>query len=205
MKTVVIVTPFADITLIQKYHDFPSIAVESGFLKLISLGIKPIKVIGDFDSSSLESIKNKTDDQNLIVLPTHKDFSDTEEAIILAKKMGYDNIILLASLGGRYDHAHSLLLCLKKYYSLSITLEDLNNRIHYLKKGSFKIEKEPYPYFGIFGFPKAVITLKGVAYPLTRKKIKFDETLVISNEVNSENALVKVIRGQVLLIESKDQ
>ncbi len=204
MKRVIIVTAFSSEQLIDQYRHYPFIAVEGGVEKLTKKGIVPFKVIGDFDSYDLLNVYQVVKKDQVTILSSNKDYSDTEMAIILAQKLNFDEVIILNDFNGRFDHVYSLVLCLKKYYPLKVFLEDDHNRLRYWPNGEYRLKKGNYRYFGIFAFPKANITLASVAYPLKEREINFDETLVLSNEIEGEWASIIVESGGVLLIESRD-
>ena len=64
------------------------------------------------------------------------------------EKLGFDEMVILASLKGRYDVTHNLLLLTKKYPNCKVSIEDDTSMVTYLKKGSHLIQKQDYKYMG---------------------------------------------------------
>lgn len=205
MSKVIIVTPSASVNLIRLYHSYPMIGVEKGSELLIKEKMKPLFVVGDFDSYPLDRLKNKIDESKIIKLNTDKDESDVEKALMIAiERYGYDDVIILSSLYGRYDHSHALLLLLKKYHKIHLQIEDDNNRLLYFEKGNHVVMQDDFPYVGLFGFPSAVVSMENTKYPVHKMKLNFCEVKAISNVMLVKATLFTVHKGSVLLVLSKD-
>lgn len=87
----------------SKPNDF-IIAADSGFENCLNFQEKPNLLIGDFDSINKELIP-AIKDFEVREWPKDKDFTDTELALIEAKKYQKDSfIILVGGDGGRLDH-----------------------------------------------------------------------------------------------------
>ena len=206
MNRVVIVTSYASDELILHYKDSILIGVEKGIKNILKLGLFPSFSVSDFDTLNYEDIKDKIDSNNIKILPSEKDYSDTEESIILSKeKYNPDEIVILCSLEKRYDHSHSLLLLLKKYSEYNIKLVDDYNLIKVYEKGTYILSNYNYSYLGIFGFPKGKVSLKGVKYEVCDYELDFIETKAISNEFSDLEARLDVSKGSILLVLSKDK
>lgn len=65
------------------------VAADSGYQKCRRLGAEPDIVVGDFDSSPVPDHTKE-----LIVMPAHKDDTDTLAAIKIAMERGYTHLIL---------------------------------------------------------------------------------------------------------------
>lgn len=201
MDKVIIVTSFTSEKMILKYKDYPLIGVEKGIKKILDLNLKPVFAISDFDTFSLDEITNI--DFEIEKLPSEKDYSDTEYALIRARELYKDvEIVILGSLSKRYDHSHALLLLLKKYSN--VVLEDENNAIYCFEKGDYGLFKEDYSYLGIFGFPSCKVSLEGVYYKVENLELSFVETKAISNSFINDYVDVHVLKGTLLLVLSKD-
>ncbi|MCL1787620.1 MAG: thiamine diphosphokinase [Defluviitaleaceae bacterium] len=77
------------------------IAADGGLHHLAGQGIAPDLVIGDFDSA-----KEKPAGGHVITLDTHKDFTDTFEAIKAGINLGYNVFYIYCGTGGRFDHTY---------------------------------------------------------------------------------------------------
>lgn len=204
MKKVVLVTSLASKKSIMKYQNLPLIGIERG-IELIAKCNLPIALgIGDFDTLDYELVSKYLKPNQIVRLKKEKDLSDTEAAVIHMQKLGFDEIVILASLAKRYDHSHALLLLTNKFYKCKIYIEDDNNFVTYLAKGSHLIQRQDYNYIGFFGFPKAVVSLDNSKYPMKKMKLDFTTTKAISNELLERVVSLEVHKGGVLVVQSKD-
>lgn len=204
MKKVVLVTSLASKKSILKYQNLPLIGIERG-IELIAKCNLPIALgIGDFDTLDYELVSKYLKPNQIVRLKKEKDLSDTEAAVIHMQKLGFDEIVILASLAKRYDHSHALLLLTNKFSKCKIYIEDENNFVTYLAKGSHLIQRQDYKYIGFFGFPKAVVSLDNSKYPMKKMKLDFTTTKAISNELLERVVSLEVHKGGVLVVQSKD-
>ena len=204
MKKVIIVTPFASKTSILKYSKIPLIGIENG-IELISKCNLPVALgIGDFDTLDYQTALKYLKPNQIVRLDPHKYMTDTEAAVSYMQKLGFDEMIILSSLKERYDITHQLLLLTKKYPNCKITIEDENNSVTYLKKGSHVIQKQDFKYVGLFGFPEAVISVDNSQYKSKKMKVSFTDTKSISNSVLDRVIEMEVYKGGVLLVLSKE-
>lgn len=204
MKKVVLVTSLASKKSIMKYQNLPLIGIERG-IELIAKCNLPIALgIGDFDTLDYELVSKYLKPNQIVRLKKEKDLSDTEAAVIHMQKLGFDEIVILASLAKRYDHSHALLLLTNKFSKCKIYIEDDNNFVTYLAKGSHLIQRQDYKYIGFFGFPKAVVSLDNSKYPMKKMKLDFTTTKAISNELLERVVSLEVHKGGVLVVQSKD-
>ena len=188
----------------MKYQNLPLIGIERG-IELIAKCNLPIALgIGDFDTLDYELVSKYLKPNQIVRLKKEKDLSDTEAAVIHMQKLGFDEIVILASLAKRYDHSHALLLLTNKFSKCKIYIEDDNNFVTYLAKGSHLIQRQDYNYIGFFGFPKAVVSLDNSKYPMKKMKLDFTTTKAISNELLERVVSLEVHKGGVLVVQSKD-
>jgi thiamine pyrophosphokinase len=175
------------------------IGADNGLIHLLNQNIKPIFVIGDFDS-----LKNQQllDGLNIKKYPAIKDDTDTELAIKEAIQKGYNEIDLYGVTGKRIDHFMAVLCLLKKYSHINITIYDEYNKIYLLKKGIHDIYKDDYKYLSLFSYKPTFITLKDCHYPLSSYLLESDNPLCVSNQINKEKAYIE-ISEDILIIQSK--
>ncbi|MDF9867073.1 thiamine pyrophosphokinase [Bacilli bacterium PM5-3] len=164
------------------------IGVDSGAKYLIDKNL-PIKtVIGDFDSIDDISYQKLIDkDIELIKLSPVKNNTDLDIAIQYALKEDYDFINVYGALGNRVDHTLVNLNLLKKYPM--IKLYDDTSIVFVLKKGKHIINKSNYQYYSFFAIKECEITLNDFKYPLDNYCLKMDDTLCISNELESNASI----------------
>ena len=204
MRKVIIVTSTASKNSILKYAKVPLIGVENGIELIYKLNLPIALGIGDFDTLDYQTALQYLKKTQIVRLNKDKEISDTEGAVNYMEKLGFDEMIVLASLKGRYDITHNLLLLTKKYPNCKVSIEDDTSIVTYLKKGSHLIQKQDYRFLGFFGFPEAVISIDNSLYRAKKMKINFTDSKVISNDILDRVVDVEVHSGGVLLIQSKE-
>ena len=188
------------------------IAADSGMNFLYRNRIVPDVVAGDFDSVSRESLAAFAEMKNVEMLRLNpiKDDTDTEFVIREAIRRGAKEITLLGATGTRLDHVfgNMHLLGIGLTHDVKICLVDKYNRIRMIQ-GEMVLEKENQ--FGLYVSFLPIdgsvtgVTLEGFKYPLENATIRSFSSLGISNEIVEDVATVKVEKGVLLMIESRDE
>lgn len=201
MSKVILVAGMSETVPIFKDADY--IGIDYGAVRCMKQQIPMVMAVGDFDSTNeteLEALQSYTDVRKL---PAHKNETDSEEAIACALKLGYDDLILYGSLGGRIDHemANFHLLI---YRDLPITLMDEQNIVKVIKPGTYKVQKL-HTYLSFLALEESCITETGVAYPLQECKLSPADIFPISNEITDAQAMVTLHYGRMLMMQSDDR
>lgn len=176
--------------------------VDHGAICCMHQQIKMKKAIGDFDSITFDELEELKKNTKVIQLPTHKDETDSEAAILIAMEDGYDEIILFGGLGGRIDH-EMVNLHLMLYRDYPLTLMDQNNTVKVLSKGTYEVEKT-HRYLSFLPLEESCITEEGVAYPLDKRKLSLLDIYTTSNEIVNEKARIIIHYGKVLMMQCND-
>lgn len=176
--------------------------VDHGAICCMHQQIKMKKAIGDFDSITFDELEELKKNTKVIQLPTHKDETDSEAAILIAMEDGYDEIILFGGLGGRIDH-EMVNLHLMLYRDYPLTLMDENNTVKVLSKGTYEVEKT-HRYLSFLPLEESCITEEGVAYPLDKRKLSLQDIYTTSNEIVNEKARIIIHYGKVLMMQCND-
>lgn len=183
------------------------ISVDGATNKLFEINMNPDIIVGDFDSircDVLQYYKN-IDAIEFIKLDTKKDFSDTHYAIDIAKQRGYFDISVIGSFGGRWDHSISNLGLIYFFYNqnVNISLIEKFNNIRLCKKGIYNFEKKENYYWSFFPiFEDVEISIRGMKYNLSNKKIKQGDSVGLSNEFIG-SCEIEIKEGSTLVVESK--
>ena len=204
MRKVVIVTHIAAKNTVLKYSNVPLIGVGDGAYVISRCNLPIALGIGNFDTLDYQNVTSILKPNQIVRLNNDESVSEVEGAIDYMQKLGFDEMIILSSLKERYDVTHQLLLLTKKYPNCKITIEDDNNSVTYLKKGSHVIQKQDFKYVGIFGFPEAIISIDNSQYKSKKMKLSFTDTKSVSNSVLDRVIEMEVHKGGVLLVLSKE-
>lgn len=187
------------------------IVCDRGLEALYQLKIIPNHVVGDFDSVSpnvLTFYQNKPQ----VVFHTYnaeKDNTDTDIALKLAIKLKSSKITILGALGKRMDHAIANIHILKDALESEIPCQilDEHNRIYLINK-EMTLEKEKIygKYVSLIPLTSTVegLTLTGFKYPLNNYDLPVGTSLGISNEIIEDRAHIKMEKGILIVIESRD-
>ena len=183
------------------------IAADGGTRHALAAGVLPQVVIGDLDSLD-EADRAQLDrlGVQLIVYPTHKDYTDLELALRHARKQHATEIIIFSALGGRWDQslANLMLLTLPELAQIPTCIVD-----HHL---SIQVIRDRAEITGRAGDTLSLIALKGDAhgvtiegceYPLNEATLPFGSTLGISNVLAQNTAKITVKQGQILALHTR--
>lgn len=207
----------ADFALrLYKENNFERIiAADGGLCAADCAGICPTDIVGDFDTVSKDLLSKYSQRKEIHIrrFQPEKDATDSQIAMELALSIGKDcEITVLGATGTRMDHAlaNIQLLAMPLSAGVSCRIVDENNRICLIKADT-RIEKASQygNYVSLLPFTERVegITLEGFKYPLSghTMDIRTNYTLGISNELVKESGWIRLYRGILILIESKDR
>lgn len=180
------------------------IACDAGYLQAEKLGAVPDLILGDFDSAP------PPQDPAAVVLPTHKDDTDTHYAARLALSRGAERVTMLGALGGaRLEHtlanlATGLFLAQS---GVEVLLADERSELRYLLPGRpltlpDRDAAGPWAYLSVFPFggPLGGVCISGVAYPLHNAHLTPEYPLGVSNEFAAPTAELRCESGAGLVV-----
>ncbi len=211
MKSVLIVAngqknSKAFLTKLIKETDFV-IGVDGGAGVLLQYGLKIDAAVGDFDSID-EILFKKLRESKVPIhkFPADKDSSDTELAVRIALKSGFDKFILTGMLGKRVDHTLfniSVLLLLTKMNKEAAIKEEKEEI--YIVKNSITICTDINDTISVYPITMRakVAETKGLKYGIKNKSLKKASTLTLSNVAISDKVTISVNSGTVLIIREK--
>ena len=189
------------------------IGVDGGLKFCYDHKIVPTRIVGDFDTLSPEILtwyKKNTQIEIREYNPV-KDATDTQIAVELALSLGSDHVTILGGTGTRLDHVLGNIQTLYLPFAKGIDcrIVDAHNRIR-LVSGELhlKMAEQWGKYVSLIPFTTDVegVDLIGFKYPLE----KFNFTVLgtgsrgVSNEIAEEEAVIRIEKGIMILVESKD-
>jgi thiamine pyrophosphokinase len=183
------------------------IAVDGGLRNLRNLYKTPGLLIGDLDSATTAEVEGAAA-QGIEVrrYKPDKDETDLELALLAAVEKGFDEILIIAALGGRLDHTlgNLNLLMLPLLAGVKVTIEDGTEEIFVIRNNA-----------EIIGSPGDVVSLipmqgevKGVEtrelkYPLKHETLHQENGRGISNVMLGVQAGVSIQSGLLLCIHTR--
>ena len=181
-----------EIILKEKYDYI--IGADGGCNHLYKMNIIPNYIIGDLDSINVIFEK----------YPTHKDETDSEICIYLAKKLNATKVDFIGTLGGRIDHTLANIGLMNYVKNMDINPRILTSEEEILIVKNEKItlkgnKGDTVSFISIVGDSKGV-TLEDMEYPLNNAKVGYLSSLGISNVMVKDECIVKVEDGCALII-----
>lgn len=192
-------------------HGQNIIAGDRGLEALYQLKIVPNHIVGDFDSVSPEILEFYKNQSQIIFHTYHpeKDNTDTDIALKLAISLKSSAITIMGALGRRMDHAIANIHILKDALETNIPCQilDEHNRIYLINKEITLEKNRVYgKYISLIPLTSEVkdLTLTGFKYPLDNYDLPIGTSLGVSNEIVENIAQIKMKKGILIVIESKD-
>lgn len=187
------------------------IAVDRGLEILYQLNIVPNHVVGDFDSVSVPILEHYRNNTQVIFhkYNSEKDNTDTDIALKLAISLHSSNITIMGALGKRMDHALSNIHILSDALEAKIPCQivDDYNKIYLVNNNITLNKNKTYgKYISLIPLTSEVegLTLIGFKYPLSNASLVIGKSLGVSNEIIEEVANIKLEKGILIVIESRD-
>lgn len=195
----------AELKKLLKEDDF-IIACDAGYRNCETLGCKPDIIVGDFDSAPCPQNFGK----DIVILPHVKDDTDTEYAAKLAVEKGFDEVLMLGSLGGRRLEHTLANLCTGlglEQRGVRAALQNERSRITYVLPGeSRSYPKTDYFYFSVFPLEGKAegVWERGSYYELTDATLTAGYPLGVSNEYaeGSDCITVSTRTGALVVVET---
>ena len=183
------------------------IAVDGGVKYCFDNKLKIDLAVGDFDSID-EATKDLMVEKNINKreFPADKDMTDFELALSMAVDMDANHITIWGATGSRLDHTMINVQPLKKYHrrGKQIKIVDRTNEIIYANE-SLEIDRNDKFYISIVPTDKkAIFSLRGVKWPLTRHEIEYGSSFTISNEIVEDKAKIDIEKGDIFIFLSRD-
>ncbi len=176
------------------------IAADGGLDNALSAGIIPDIAAGDFDSAKA----NVPSGVECVRVKPEKDDTDTILAADIASERGCKELRFFCALGGRYDHSFANIQMLYGLHRRGITARIYGNKaVLYFLSDRAVIERYK-GYLSVFSYTgNAVVSLRGVKYPLERGELNSGYPLGVSNEITADSAEITVHSGTVLIVEQR--
>jgi len=180
------------------------LCADGGTRHALALNLMPDLVIGDMDS--LDSAVWKTlEEKNIPIelFPRDKNETDLELALNKAIEMDSHEIVIVAALGGRTDHAlaNIALLSNTKYAVRNIALDDGIEQLQFCRAQS-EVRGRSGDIVSLipWGDPVHGIRTENLKWKLDNETLHPDKSRGISNEMTADVASIKIESGLLLII-----
>ncbi len=176
------------------------ICADKGLDHALAAGIMPDIVVGDFDSSAAEIPA----ELECIRVSPIKDDTDAILAADTAIERGCTELRFFCAIGGRFDHTFANVQMLEYLHNkvVQAQLYGGSERIRLLHGGETAVLKHFRGFVSVFALTEsAVVSERGMKYPLEQYRIERSFPLGVSNEVEEDSGAVEVHEGTVILTE----
>ena len=202
MSTFALVGPVSPNLTHFSQHDFDEVvAVDGGYQHLVDAGLTCDFCVGDFDSLGYVPA-----DVPQVRLPTHKDQTDTEEALCYCMSKGADEVYVNGTLGGRIDHTLAFLQLLGEFGARGLRVTAIGDDQAIIPlwgegRRQVVVKGEPQGTFSLLALSDVVAGVweEGVEYELEDAQLFNACPLGISNEFLGKPARIALSRGSALL------
>ena len=183
------------------------VAADGGAGTALRWGRAPDVVVGDLDSVEAE-VRQALEAAGVEVerFPREKDQTDTEIALLTAKRRGATSIELLGALGGaRLDHAlaNVFLLALPALRGVPVTLRDEWHSVRLVRGGERQaLSGNAGDLVTLLPLTRTVrgVTTSGLKYALRDGALRMGSSRGVSNELTGKSPTVSVGRGSLLVV-----
>lgn len=202
------VMPQAALILPHLRPDDYYIAVDGGLRHLRNLYKTPGLLIGDLDSATTAEVEGAIA-QGIEVrrYKPDKDETDLELALLAAIEKGFDEILIIAALGGRLDQTlgNLNLLTHPLLTGVKVTIEDGAEEI-FLIRDNAEISGQPGDVVSLIAMRGEVIGVetRDLKYPLKHETLYQEKGRGISNVMLGDQAGVSIESGLLLCVHTRN-
>ncbi len=184
------------------------LCADGGARAALAYGLRPERVIGDFDSLT-ESELDRLAQRGVLLdrHPTHKDETDLELALRYATSTGCEEIVVLGALGGRLDQtvANVMLLAMPQLVGRRVVIASGAEKTFLLRPGApFELRGSAGDVVSLipFGGDATGVRTEGLEYPLREETLSFGPARGVSNVMLGERATVALAGGLLLCVQA---
>jgi thiamine pyrophosphokinase len=205
---VVIFLPGPPVKRSMDTSDHLVIAVDGGLANANAAGTKVDVVIGDMDSVDAELLARYRDSVEIIEFPAGKDETDFELALVHARTLNPENVVIVSGDGGRADHliANASVLAGELTRDYFVTWHT-NDGVYYVCRPD-----QPRTFATKIGDIVSILPLgtdahgvktEGLKWQLANETLHWDHARGMSNVATSEECSIAVTKGTVLIFRDK--
>ncbi len=176
------------------------IACDRGYLHARKMGIRPDRIIGDFDSAPVPE-----NDIPAEIHPVRKDDTDTMLAMKKALELDSEEIIIACAFGGRLDHTYANIQAgaYAAERGAAVRLCGADTDAWIIKDRTLAFSRRAGYSFSVFSITDlSSVSVTGAEYECTELLIRNTFPIGISNEWKSDRISVTGHSGIIMVMES---
>jgi thiamine pyrophosphokinase len=181
------------------------IAADSGLHHAQDLGVPVDIVVGDLDSVDAARLDAEVARGARVERhPAEKDFTDLELALLVARRLEADTVLVVGGGGGRLDHflANALVLASDEWAGMDVSALVGTGRITVVRRRT-TLHGRPGSLLTLLpvGGPARGVRTKALRYPLVAEDLFPTSTRGVSNEFLEAVAIVELDDGVLLAVQ----
>ena len=179
------------------------VAADGGLRHALALGLTPDLIVGDFDSVVPNDLARFATVPRLR-RPADKDELDLELALTQAATRGARDLVLVGTLGERFDQSLAAVLIGARYAhrGFSVSLHNGRQDVFLLAAtGTRSFDLEPGRLFSLLSLVEvSKLSVRGAKFGLERAELPFGVGLGVSNRVAEPPLTISLAKGLVALV-----
>jgi len=181
------------------------LCADGGTRHALALGLTPDLIVGDLDSVDAQTVARlRGAGVEIRQFPRDKDYTDLELALLAARDLHPNDIILLGALGGRLDQtlANIFLLASSDFSDLDIALVSGPERA-WVVRDEIVVTGRPGDIVSVLPLTPDVSGLtyhSGLRWRLEDARLPFGSSRGVSNELTAAQARIALRSGVILVI-----
>ncbi len=184
------------------------VCADNGMKHARKLGILPDCIVGDLDSCDrLDVLFFEAKGVAIIQMPTQKDETDTELAIVRCIEAGATAIDVYGGLGTRMDHSLANMQLVYRYLKqgIQVVLHSGYNRLYLVDK-AITLKGVKGRLVSLMPYTEEVlgVTTTGLAYPLQEGVFRHGDAYGVSNYMLGDTATITVLSGVLVVMYAED-
>lgn len=204
MKSLIIITPYSSIELVNKYRDYDVIGIDEGIFIAKQENVSLVFAISNFKNIDLNQVLSFVNKDKILKYSINDSYyQGLSKVMDFIYKKGYEKLILLENLSKKFVNIIQLIQLLKDGDG-KLVVQDENNCISYFSKGNYIIGKQGYSNISLIGFPSCLISVDHLNKPCENVKLNISDDKPFNLDLASKVAVLKVIDGGVLEVLSND-
>lgn len=181
------------------------IAADGGVDLCLRFGRVPDVCVGDFDSTSAETLARVSElGGEIRRFPTAKDLSDLDLAVDVARELLARTVTVIAAFSGRLDHTLAALGTLVRASDLCAVADEgdwVGYALSAASHHNLVLTEEPGTVLSVIAVDDdATVSVTGVAYPLHRGRLQALSSRGLSNVATEPIQRLTVSNGRVIVI-----
>ncbi len=183
--------------VLSELAQYPLIAADGATEKLHAMGVVAEYVVGDFDSIPQWYLKEYASVCEFVHDPS-QDTNDFEKALVFAQSMLWKRILVIGIHGGDLEHTLNNWSVFMRFGTQMQLVALDQDRYAVPLYANTRYAAEPEELLSLIPQPSAVVTTKGLTWPLNAEELSLGRREGARNRANAQEVEIEIHSGSVL-------